>query len=101
MNDGIGDMCTLAPEFRVLSGEEAVNGSASPPKALNPQWVLLAVQFDAFPISKKTCRCQRSLNRVTGMGPLISQLCECDTRKLKHLSARAPIQSLCQSLHLE
>lgn len=35
--------------------------------------LLLAVQFNVFPINEKTCRCQWTFNRATGMGPLISQ----------------------------
>lgn len=95
------ETCTRPLSPGCLMLEEALNGSARPTKALNPQWLLLAVQFDAFPISKKTCQCQWTLNRVTGMGPLISQACECDTRKLRYLSAKVLIQSLCQSLDLE
>jgi len=94
-------MTTLEMSSGCSGQEEPVNGSASPPKALNLQWLLLAMQSDAFPISKKICRCQWTFNRVTGMGPLISQACEGDTRKLKHLSAKALIRSLCQRLNVE
>lgn len=74
------------------------------PVLLGP-WILngllLTVQFDAFPINKKTCRCQWTFNRVTGMGLLISQAAECDTGKLRHLSAKAWIHFLCQVCNLE
>lgn len=62
---------------------------------------LLTVQFYAFPINKKTCRCQWTFNRVTGMGPLISRAALCDTGKLRHLSAKALIHFLCQLCNLE
>lgn len=69
----------LGPLSWGLQAEKQLMGQ---PVILRP-WILhrllLPVQFDAFPINKKTCRCQWTFNRVTGMGPLISQAEACGT----------------------